>query len=265
MTIKESLRGALRRIAGASVSSPKRRTQALPSILQTYGPRPDILPKPTPANLRRFAETPVARKAINTIKDRIAGMRWRVQPKNGRALAELPEGADRVRVLTDNLDSPNSDDSFRSLSEQVLEDVIVGGFGAIEVQLTGDPQQPLALWPVDGATIRMRADWDGNPESTRYVQVANLSSYNPNSNTPTGLDPLPSLTRRGIELRDDELIYLRLNPRTHTPFGLGRLEVAFETINSFLGAHRHASRLASNTVVQYALWIQDLPPATLIL
>jgi phage portal protein BeeE len=63
-----------------------------------------------------------------------------------------------------------------------------------------------------------------------------------------------------IELDDDELIYIRLNPRTHTPFGLGRLEVAFETINAFLGAHRYAGRLASNSVVQYALWLQDLTP-----
>ena len=36
--------------------------------------RAGVMPKPTPANLRRFAETPIARKAINTIKDRIAGM-----------------------------------------------------------------------------------------------------------------------------------------------------------------------------------------------
>ncbi len=55
-------------------------------------------------------------------------------------------------------------------------------------------------------------------------------------------------------------MYIRLNPRTHTPFGLGRLEVAFETINEFLGAHRYAARLASNSVVQYALWLQDLTP-----
>jgi len=39
------------------------------------------------------------------------------------------------------------------------------------------------------------------------------------------------------------------------------VEVAFETINSFLSAHRYASRLASNSVVQYALWLQDLSPA----
>jgi phage portal protein BeeE len=42
---------------------------------------------------------------------------------------------------------------------------------------------------------------------------------------------------------------------------LGRLEVAFQTINAFLGAHRYAARLASNSVVQFALWLQDLTPA----
>ncbi|HYN14816.1 MAG TPA: phage portal protein [Terriglobales bacterium] len=243
MSIRETLRGALRRLAGTGVPE-KRRTLALPSILQTYGPRADVLPKPTPYNLRRFAETPVARKAINTVKDRVAGMRWRIQPKNGRSLDEIPDAPERIRILADNFDAPNSDDSFRSLAEQVLEDVIVGGFGAIEAQATGDPTRPLNLWPVDGASIRMRTDWDGRPGSPRYVQIA--GAFSPNTQ---------------IVLNDDELIYVRLNPRTHTPFGLGRVEVAFETINAFLGAHRYAARLASNSVVQYALWLQDLGPS----
>ncbi|MCU1285007.1 MAG: hypothetical protein JWO13_1357 [Acidobacteriales bacterium] len=262
MKIKEAVRGALHRAAGtkvpaffidavkamrtvgASGGERKRRTTngLLPSAL-TYSGRSDAMPKSTPANLRRFAETPVARKAINTIKDRIACMRWRVQPKNGRNLAELVDGERRVRILTDNLDSPNSDDSFRSMAEQVLEDVIVGGFGAVEVQLSGDDARPLELWPVDGATIRMRGDWDGRPDSVRYAQ----------STGRVGKDA-------SIPLNDDELMYIRLNPRTHTPFGLGKLEVAFETINAFLGAHRYAARLASNSVVQYALWLQDLTP-----
>src|SRR6185312_9339918 len=131
----------------------------------------DFLPKATPANLRRFAETPVARKAINTIKDRIAGMRWRIQPRRGRALELLPAGAERISVFTENLEAPNPDDSFRSIAEQVLEDIIVGGFGAIELALTGDEERPLFLWPVDGATIRMKPGWDGLPNSARYVQV----------------------------------------------------------------------------------------------
>jgi phage portal protein BeeE len=199
------------------------------------------MPKPTPMNLRRFSETPVARRAINTIKDRIAGMRWRVQPKPGAA--GLPDAEARITILTRNLDSPNPDDSFRSLAEQVLEDLIVGGFGAIEAETTGDPNLPLALFPVDGATIRIRADWDGMADSVRYEQVTGRSG--PDAN---------------ILLADEELIYMRLNPRTHTPFGLGRLEVAFEAINSFLGAHRYAGRLASNSVVEYALWLQNTTP-----
>jgi hypothetical protein len=31
-------------------------------------------------------------------------------------------------------------------------------------------------------------------------------------------------------------------------------------VNAFLGAHRYASKLASNSVVEYALWLQDLSP-----
>ena len=175
MNITEKLRGAMRRIAGVSSAANavgKRRTVALPSILNTYGPRADALPKPTPVNLRRFSETPVARKAINTIKDRIAGMRWRIQARPGRGPTD-----------TDDAEAANADSHgelsmlriqmirFVPWSEQVLEDVIVGGFGAIEVETTGDAQQPLVLWPVDGATIRMKTDWDGLPGSPRYVQV----------------------------------------------------------------------------------------------
>src|SRR4051812_43575585 len=80
----------------------KRKTLALPAQL-TYSPRTDALPKPTPANLRKFAETPVARKAINTIKDRIAGMKWRIQAKNGRNLKETADGEARAQLLADNL------------------------------------------------------------------------------------------------------------------------------------------------------------------
>jgi hypothetical protein len=222
MNIKETLRGALRRIAGVSSAASlgsaekKRRTLPLPSIFNAYGPPGDIMPKPTAYNLRRFSEIPVPRRAINCIKDRIAGMRWRIQPRQGLSLEAIPGGAERVEILTENFHSPNPDDSFRSFSEQVLEDIIVGGYGAIEVETSGDPKRPLLLWPVDGASIRMNLNWDGSPQGARYLQVTDQSG-----------------PKSQVTLDDDELIYIRLNPRTHTPFGLGRLEVAFETITRF--------------------------------
>src|SRR5208337_3658600 len=220
MKITEAVRGAWRRVAGVSSGSSstqiekRRRTSTLPSIFNAYGPMNDAMPKPTPYNLRRFSETPIARRAINCIKDRIAGMRWSVQPRPGYSLDALPDGAARVRILTENFNAPNPDDSFRSFAEQVLEDIVVGGYGAIEVQTSGDSKHPLLLWPVDGSSIRMNLDWDGSPQGQRYLQVTDQSG-----------------PKSQIALDDDELIYIRLNPRTHTPFGLGRLEVAFETIN----------------------------------
>ena len=153
-------------------------------------------------------------------------------------------GGAECGCLTDNFDAPNPDDSFRTFAEQVLEDIIVGGYGAIEVQIrpggseaellqsTENPHfsqkaremghpagespsgrtnasaatqaLPLVLWPVDGASIRMNLDWDGSPTSQRYMQVNDQSGANSQ-----------------IKLDDDELIYIRLNPRTHHAVWVG--------------------------------------------
>jgi hypothetical protein len=169
-------------------------------------------------------------------------MKWRVQVRSGRSVGELPNAEERIREVTEMFEQPNPDDSFRSMAEQVLEDVIVGGFGAIEI--ASRDGGGVELWPVDGATIKIRTDWDGRPDSPRYVQQSGMFGG-----------------AGQISLNDEELSYIRLNPRTHTPFGLGRLEVAFETVHAFLGAHRYAGKLAANSVVQYALWLNDVTPA----
>ncbi len=230
-------------LAAASVDGASRKTVPLPSIIGPVRPPNALLPKGTPANLRRFAENPVPRRAINIIKDRIASMDWQIQLRRGYSLANVPDAPTRMEILRRNLEEPNNADSFRSVIEQALEDALVGGFGAIEMERTDDAERPFALWPVDGATIQLNAKWDGEPDSPRYAQ--NTNRVGPDSQIP---------------LYDNELMYLRLNPRSHTPFGLGSLEVAFETVNSFLAAHRYAGRLASNSVVQYALWLNETTP-----
>ena len=170
-------------------------------------------------------------------------MDWQIQLRRGYSLANVPDAQDRMEILRRTLEEPNNADSFRSVVEQALEDALVGGFGAIEMERTDDPERPFALWPVDGATIQLNANWNGEPDSPRYAQ--NTNRVGPGSQIP---------------LYDNELMYLRVNPRSHTPFGLGSLEVAFETVNSFLAAHRYAGRLASNSVVQYALWLNQPTP-----
>ena len=244
MNIREGWKQALALLGGRrKPESAQRRTVALPSVLAPYAMQGRALPKPTPANLRRFAETPVVRRAINLIKDRVAAMDWQVRLKRDHDAGQVDSARERARILRRSLEFPNPSDSFRTLIEQAIEDALVGGFGAIEMELTGDAERPFELWPVDGATIRIDPKWDGNPESVRFAQA-------------TGLAGTESL----VQLADNQLIYVRMNPRSHTPFGLGPLEVAFDTVNSFLSAHQFAGRLASNAVVQYALWLNETTP-----
>jgi HK97 family phage portal protein len=203
----------------------------------------NALPKPTAGNLRRFAETPAARRAINCIKDRIACMEWRIEARPGARTGESEtDRPERIEALTRAFEVPNASDSFRTFIEQVLEDTLVGGFGAVEIE-TGDEEMPVRLYAVDGATIQVNAHWNGEAESPRYAQVTGKPGKDGN-----------------IPLLDEDLMYVRLNPRSHTVFGLGKVEVAFESISTFLQAHRYAGRLASNSVVQYALWLNERTP-----
>ena len=228
----------------AAEAEAMRKTLALPSILSPVQFPGRHLPKPTPMNLRRFAETPVVRRAINVVKDRIAAMDWQVRARRGAKPEEIAFLPGKLRALRRTLEEPNPVDSFRTLIEQAIEDALTGGFGAIEMEPTGDPERPAMLWPVDGASIRINARWDGQEDTPRYAQAAP-----------------GQLESSAVELRDDQLMYIRMNPRSFTPFGLGPLEVAFETVNQFLSAHRFAGKLAANSVAQYALWLNEATPA----
>jgi HK97 family phage portal protein len=221
----------------------ERKTLAMPAMLSPVQFPGKLLPKPTPANLRRFAETPLVRRAINVIKDRIASMDWQVRVRRGVLEGEVAQLDVKTRALRRMLEEPNAVDSFRTLIEQVIEDALTGGYGAVEMEPTGDIERPALLWAVDGASIRINSRWNEQPEASRYAQA--------------GPGQLES---SAVELRDDQLMYIRMNPRSFTPFGLGPLEVAFETVNQFLSAHRFAGKLAANSVAQYALWLNEATP-----
>ena len=92
MKVREQLRelwrqasGGTSLAAGGAEASAERKTLALPAILSPVQFPGQSLPKPTPVNLRRFAETPVVRRAINVIKDRVAAMDWQVRVRRGYA------------------------------------------------------------------------------------------------------------------------------------------------------------------------------------
>lgn len=202
------------------------------------------LPKITPFALRRFSETPPARKAINALVNPIIDMDWAVEKisraNNKKKQILTSEDELHISIATRCLNMPNDDDGWRVMMRQVLEDMTVGGFGAIELARAANPLRPLFLWPVDGQSIRLNTEWSGNPNDPRYAQNHAYAGISVG-------------THEDVWLRDDQLIYLRINERTNTPFGLGYLEVAFNMVNAWLGSFDYAERKASNATPNFAL------------
>lgn len=232
MALLSNLWGAAKKLrSGRRSNAPARDTLSFP-LLQLLGQTQNSrrqLYKPTPRNLRYFGKTPYARRAMNAIKNPVAHLKWEVVPAAG--VEVNGEIRRQIAAVTRSLERPNGDDSFRTLVEQVLEDVMHGA-GAIEQQVGGDPERPLWLWPVDGLSIQIFPGWTGDASEARYVQGLGYGAVG-----------------GGVEarmLRNDELIYIRPNPSTATPFGLGPLEVAFSSISRQLGVGEYAGNISTN-------------------
>ncbi len=233
-----------RRGPGRRKHEPQRDTIQFPALQRAgnWGANQRLAFKPTPRNLRYFARTPYARRAINAIKNQIVNLEWDITPTKG---VELNSELERqIELASYCIEHPNSDDSARTLFEAVIEDTLCGA-GAIEIQPSGDPERPIWMWPVDGLTIQIYPGWTGARDEARYVQVigyGNFLGYGGGSQ---------------IQLRDDELIYLRPNPNTATPFGVGPVEIAFNTISRILGVGEFAGKVATNAKPSIGLDLGD--------
>lgn len=203
--------------------------------------------KNTPYNLRRFSETPIPRRAINLIKNAVLSFRWIVKPTKEFQDDQDPDREQRIRVFTEAFKRPNNTgESSRDLLEQMIEDFLLNGAGCAEHRMTPNANRPFKLWAVDSSTVRIFLDWtESTPDRPRYAQMTGLKG------------------ERGIvTFLSEELMYIRDNIRTATPFGLGRLEVCFNTVNAFLGVQSMSSMAGSDQVHKTWLWWeQTLNPA----
>lgn len=230
----------LRRV-GRRRKIPERETDIFPRLMQLgqfQNNRSKPAFKPTARNLRYFGRTPYARRAINAIKGPIASLEWEIVPMPG--VPESRELERQAEIVAYCLHHPNEEDSFRSMTEAVIEDLMHGA-GAIEQQIGSDLNRPLWLWPVDSLSIQIYANWSGKPDEVRYLQTIGYGSVGGGG--------------MGNRLRDDELIYLKPNPTTAQPFGVGPLEIAFMSVSRQLAVADFAGKVSGNANPSAALFI----------
>lgn len=235
--------------AGRTRKSPARETMAYAKLMSIGGQRYSQdrpMVKPVPANLRRFSKTVYARRAINYVKNSVASLKWEVAPKS--KVKDSAEIRRQCETATMCFTKPNTDDSFRTLIEQVAEDILTFGAGAIEQESGADLIRPLWMWPVDASSIEIYAAWSGNKNEARYMQDFGYGNVGGS---------------RGIPLRNDQLIYIKKDPSTDNPFGVGCLEVAFRSISRLLATADYAGNVAGNAQPANLLQLKGLDPTKL--
>ena len=209
------------------------------------------LPKLTPAALRQFGTFPPARRALNVLENPIMDLPWQIglcRPIGHKAHAQSAEPThdQQVRIVaaTTMFIQPNNDMSWHEFLEPVLDDLLTFGGGPIEIQENTSDSRPLFLWPVDAQSVRINGAWQAGRDSFHYSQAR-------------GFLYSALGTTDDVYLSDDELLYMKLNARTSTPFGLGYLEVAFDTVNAFIGAFDYATRRASNSTPNFGIFLGE--------
>lgn len=159
------------------------------------------------------------RGAINIRRAQISSADWDIVPFD----QTKPYSKRMQQKLRTLMRTPNpANDSFRSFIEPIIEDLIVLDAGCIEKvrSLDGEIRE---MWPVDGATIKVNAYWDGDPREDRYFW------YPDNFNVKA-------------KFKNSDFIYMMANRRTDSPIGLPPLETLRLTIEAELDAHEYNRR-----------------------
>lgn len=195
--------------------------------------------KMTPYVLRRMSRSPVPRRALNLIKNAVISQPWAVEQMPDVEIDDKQDLESRVNIATSVFEHPNNDDSFQTFVEQGLEDLLIFGAEATEARVTPDLERPLKMWKVNVESIRIFPGWreaiaDSYP---RYAQMTGLKG------------------ERGAQLfYDDEMMYIRDNIATDSPFGTGKMEIAFTSVSDFLGVQGMAGRSGTDQIHKTWLW-----------
>lgn len=202
----------------AQVTDPSRITPSgLPIV-----PRP--LVRIQPQQLRRWADmSEWVRAAINHRRIQVSQANWSIVPiDNDKPYSPEQQAAITLLFLRPN----NRQKTFRSLIEPMIEDLLVLDKGVAEKEqnLKG---LPIALHLVDGASIRFKPFWSGDPTDPRYEWWPRGSFM--------------------ANLLDTQIIYLMGNPRSWSPEGFSLLEALKVTIEADLEAAQFNARNVRQT------------------
>ncbi len=193
--------------------------------------------------LRRAANSlHIARICVNVLKEKVTKTRWAIKPID--PLAKVDD--EKIKEIENLLKYPNKQDSFRTLIDKILEDLLV--LDSVAIEKTRYPDGKVAeLHFVDAATIRPVFDEHGNNDieiplitkesgeqemlKVSYLQIMDNSQYGgPESGHPVAAWP------------SKDFIYFHQHPQGSMEgfgYGLSPLEGVISVVTNLLNADNY--------------------------
>lgn len=186
-----------------------------------------------PLKLRQFSETVICRRAIDYIRNQVAKLEWDIKPQKGKKFTAQQKK--QIEIAKNVFNNPNGDDNWSTWIGSMIEDMLVLGMGTSEIKKIDNADQPFLFYPIDAGSVQFYLAWNGSPNEPRYAQVDYKGHY--------------------IDFKPGEMIVMKHNPRSSTPFGLAPVEVAFQQVTYFIDAQAYSGKTASNAVPRKLLFM----------
>ncbi len=192
------------------------------------------------AAYRAWSEaSPWVRAAIDIRRDQVSSAEWDIVPYDKDGFGDNKRVARRVKAL---LSSPNADDTFFSLVQKTVEDILVLD-GAPWEKVRYPTGEIAELYPVAGEFIAVNSRWDGSDEDqVRYLYVPDGNVH--------------------AQFTNADMVYFMQNPRTNSVVGLPPLEVLKATVDAELKAMEYNRKMVMGSPPEGVLNIGELATPT---
>lgn len=234
-------------------------------LYQTYGkgvPRHEDI-----VTAKMLMDTAPVSIMVDTILTNITTTEWTITPKTEDPSEEEQRAAEELeKWLQGNFNQ--NDETFDHLLKKIVKDILAIDAGVVELVPNSEGLLE-EMYVRDGATFVKNPDRFDRlppaPEPAYYQFPLSTKTQGLKRGKSMGeiADELSatkylysSAQKEEIPFSRDELVWFEQNPRTHTPYGLGKVQKVKTQVETVLNANLHNNKFFSdNQYSEGALWI----------
>ena len=181
--------------------------------------------------LRALSKTPLARSAINQIREGILNLPYEIVSVDGKVHKK------EIELVKAIIKNPNCIDDYEQFIGKLVDDLLVLDQATFEKKLVKNNPQPLHLFTIDSKTIELVENWSGNPKEYRYAQALE--------------------TGHKAFYTGEKVAMIQRTNFTYDDFGHSPMQTAYNHIRYLVDIQEYASEITGNGMPKYLLVMSE--------